>query len=214
MAASGFVLAGFVMVHMLGNLQVFLGQDALNAYAYKLQSIPAVLWGFRLVLLVATVTHVLTAISLVRENRAARPTSNGHEKFVQASTGSRTMGLSGSILFAFIVFHVLHYTVRLTHPEYNQIEHYVLAESQKHVHDVYTMIIMGFEVKWISVLYIISMALLCLHLTHGVSSIFQTLGLRNSSWKPRLDALATSYGWIVFVGFVSVPISVLAGVVK
>ena len=124
------------------------------------------------------------------------------------------MGLSGSILFAFIVFHVLHYTVRLTHPEYNQIEHYVLAESQKHVHDVYTMIIMGFEVKWISALYIISMALLCLHLTHGVSSIFQTLGLRNSSWKPRLDALATSYGWIVFVGFVSVPISVLAGVVK
>ena len=88
--------------------------------------------------------------------------------------------------FLFIVFHVLHYTVRVTHPEYNEIEHYTLKETQKHVHDVYTMVIMGFEEKWLSAVYISSMAILCLHLTHGVSSIFQTPGLRNHAWKPVL----------------------------
>ncbi len=214
MALSGLVLAGFVLVHMVGNLQVFLGQEALNAYAYKLQSVPAVLWGFRLFLLAATLTHVLTAVSLVRENRAARPAANGEEKFVQATVGSRTMGLSGAILFAFIVFHVLHYTVRVTHPEYNKIDHYVLAKDHKEVHDVYTMVVMGFQVKWLSALYIVCMAILCLHLTHGVSSVFQTLGLRNAAWKARLDNLAVAYGWIVFIGFISVPVAVLAGTVK
>ena len=213
MAISGFILAGFVLVHMGGNLMIFLGQDALNAYAYKLQSIPAVLWGFRFILLTSTLVHVFTAISLVRENRAARPKSNLQEKYIQATTGSRSMGLSGAILFSFIVFHVLHYTVRVTHPEYNEIEHYTLKETQKHVHDVYTMVIMGFEEKWLSAVYIASMAILCLHLTHGVSSIFQTLGLRNHAWKPRLDTLAKLYGWVVFLGFISVPIAIQSGVV-
>ena len=214
MALSGLVLAGFVLVHMLGNLQVFQGQEALNAYAYKLQSVKPVLWGFRLFLLAATVTHVLTAISLVRENRAARPEANSDEKIVQATVGSRTMGLSGALLFAFIVFHVLHYTVRVTHPEYNEIPHYTLAQDHKEVHDVYTMVVMGFQVKWLSALYIVCMAILCLHLTHGISSVFQTLGLCNAAWKARLDNLAVAYGWIVFIGFISVPVAVLAGAVK
>jgi len=213
MALSGLVLLGFVLVHMLGNLQVFLGQEAINAYADKLQSSPPVLWGFRFFLLAATLIHVLTAISLVRENRAARPDANGDEKFVQATIGSRTMGLTGSLIFAFIVFHVLHYTVRVTHPEYQEIAHYTLGKGHKEVHDVYTMIIMGFQEKWISAIYIVCMALLCLHLTHGASSLFQTLGIRNTTWKTNLDRLAIIYGWVIFIGFVSVPIAVLMGAV-
>ena len=213
MALSGLVLAGFVFVHMLGNLQLFLGQEALNAYAYKLQSIPAILWGFRLFLLLAILVHVLTAISLVRENRAARPNSNAEEKFVQATLASRSMGLTGSLLFAFIVFHVLHYTVRVTHPEYQDM-HYVLEQNGKKVHDVFTMIVAGFTEKWISATYIVCMAMLCLHLTHGVSSLFQTIGIRNTAWKSRLDGIAIAYGWIIFIGFISVPMAVLMGVVK
>ena len=213
MALSGLILAGFVFVHMLGNLQLFLGQEALNAYAYKLQGIPAVLWGFRLFLLLATLTHVLTAISLVRENRAARPKPNAEEKFVQATVASRSMGLTGSLLFAFIVFHVLHYTVRVTHPEYQDM-HYVLDKNGKEVHDVFTMIVAGFTEKWISATYIVCMAILCLHLTHGVSSLFQTIGIRNTAWKARLDGIAIAYGWIIFIGFISVPMAVLMGVFK
>jgi succinate dehydrogenase / fumarate reductase cytochrome b subunit len=213
MAISGLILAGFVFVHMLGNLQAFLGQEALNAYAYKLQSIPAVLWGFRFVLLAATITHVLTAISLVRENKAARPVPNGDEKFYQATVASRTMGFSGALLFGFIVFHVLHYTVRITHPEYQEM-HYHLAKADKDVHDVFKMIIAGFSKKWISALYIVCMAFLCLHLSHGVSSIFQTLGIRNETWRTRLDNIAVAYGWVVFIGFISVPVAVLTGALQ
>jgi succinate dehydrogenase / fumarate reductase cytochrome b subunit len=210
MALSGLVLAGFVFVHMLGNLQAFLGQEALNAYAYKLQSIPAVLWGFRFFLLAVTIVHVATAISLVRENRAARPKPNGEEKFVQATVGSRSMGFSGALLFGFIVFHVLHYTVKVTHPGYKDM-HYHLSKANKDVHDVYTMIVTGFQEQWISALYIVCMAFLCLHLSHGVSSLFQTLGIRNETWRKRLDAIAVAYGWAIFIGFVSVPVAVLAG---
>ena len=213
MAISGLILAGFVFVHMLGNLQAFLGQEALNAYAYKLQSIPAVLWGFRFVLLAATITHVLTAISLVRENKAARPVPNGDEKFYQATVASRTMGFSGALLFGFIVFHVLHFTVRITHPEYQEM-HYHLAKADKDVHDVFKMIIAGFSKKWISALYIVCMAFLCLHLSHGVSSIFQTLGIRNETWRTRLDNIAVAYGWVVFIGFISVPVAVLTGALQ
>ena len=194
------------MVHMLETYKCFLDKTLLTHMPTNFKA-SQLYFGVSACLLVATVTHVITAISLVRENRAARPTSNGHEKFVQAS-GSRTMGLSGSILFAFIVFHVLHYTVRNSSNIIRSA--YVLAESQKHVHDVYTMIIMGFEVKWFCFI----------HHFHGAATsltglvVFSKLLASVILLGPSFDALATSYGWIVFVGFVSVPISVLAGVVK
>ena len=174
---------------------------------------PLILWGFRIFLLATTLVHVLTAISIVRENRAARPVSNGEEKYVQATVASRSMGLTGSLLFAFIVFHILHFTVRITHPEFQDM-HYHLEKAHKDVHDVYTMIITGFQVKWVSALYIVCMAFLCLHLSHGVSSLFQSLGLRNETWRVRLDNIATAYGWIVFIGFISVPVAVLTGALQ
>jgi succinate dehydrogenase / fumarate reductase cytochrome b subunit len=214
MALSGLALAGFVLVHMLGNLQAFRGQEALNAYAYKLQSIPAVLWGFRFFLLAVTVVHVATAISLARANRAARPQPNGDEKFVQATVGSRTMGFSGALLFAFIVFHVLHYTVRITHPEFQKIPHYHLEKAHKEVHDVFTMVVTGFQEQWVAAVYIVCMAFLCLHLSHGVASLFQTLGIRNETWRKRLDNIAVAYGWVIFIGFISVPVAVLSGTLQ
>jgi len=103
--------------------------------------------------------------------------------------------------------------VRITHPEYQEW-HYHLAKADKDVHDVFKMIIAGFSKKWISALYIVCMAFLCLHLSHGVSSIFQTLGIRNETWRTRLDNIAVAYGWVVFIGFISVPVAVLTGALQ
>lgn len=226
MALTGLALVLFVLGHMAGNLQVFLGPDAINAYAHKLQSLPfVVLWGFRIGLLAVVALHVWAAVSLTLDNRRARPENYRAQAHVQATYASRTMRWSGVILLAFIVFHIAHFTVRAVPEKYNE----TIAEVPlvKHgevvlhsngapymVHDVHAMMIRGFEVWWVSVFYLIAMGLLCMHLTHGVSSMFQTVGLRNHYWRKRLDRLALAYGWIVFLGFASIPVAVLAGVLK
>ena len=123
MALSGLVLIGFVFVHMAGNLQILLGQDKLNAYAHALQSLPLpILWGSRLFLLLAVVVHAVTAYQLIRENRKARPLGNDVETTKRAGQASLRMGLTGTILLAFIVFHLLHFTIRTIYPEYNDFK--------------------------------------------------------------------------------------------
>lgn len=211
MALTGLVLVGFVFVHMAGNLQVLLGQESINAYAHALQSLPApILWGSRLFLLICVVIHALTAYQLVRENRAARPLANEVEVTKRAGWSSLRMGLTGSLLLAFIVFHLLHFTIRTIFPEYNDLKTTVGSADGSEIHDVYTMIIAGFRVDAISAFYVFCMFLLCRHLAHGVSSMFQTLGLRSESWRDKLDLVASAYGWIIFVGFSIIPVLVIA----
>lgn len=211
MALTGLVLVGFVLVHMLGNLQVFLGPDTINAYGHKLQSLPpAVLWGFRVFLTVCVGVHVWMAVLLTRANRAARPEAYQAEDTVQASYASRTMPMTGAILLAFFVFHILHYTARVIF-DYSDMPYDLHGET---VHDIYSMMISGFSHWWVSLFYIVAMALLCVHLSHGVSSMFQSVGLRNEKWRYRLNAFATFYGWVIFLGFASIPVAVLTGVLK
>ena len=210
MALTGFVLIGFVFVHMAGNLQVLLGQDKINAYAHALQSLPMpILWGSRLFLLVCVVIHAWTAIVLIRENRAARPQSNDVEVTKRAGLSSLKMGLSGTILLFFIVFHLLHFTVRTVYPEYNDMMTSVGAPEGEEVHDVYTMVLAGFQHTWVSVFYIVAMFLLCGHLSHGFSSVFQSLGIRSESWRVKIDLAAKAYAWVIFLGFSIIPILVL-----
>lgn len=211
MAISGFVLVGFVFVHMAGNLQILLGQENINAYAHALQSLPLpILWGSRLFLILAVVVHAITAYQLVKENRAARPDKNDVEKTQRAGIASLKMGLTGTILLFFIVFHLLHFTVRSIYPEYNELLTHVGAPEGEEIHDVYTMVLAGFQKTWVSVLYIISMLLLCGHLSHGVSSAFQSLGIRSENWRVKLEYAAKAYAWLIFVGFSIVPLLVLA----
>ena len=211
MALTGIVLVGFVFVHMAGNLQVLLGQEAINAYAHALQNLPApILWGSRLFLLVCVVIHAITAYQLIKENRAARPRSNEVEVTKRAGWSSLRMGLTGSLMLAFIVFHLLHFTIRTIFPEYNDLKTTVGSPDGSEIHDVYNMILAGFRVDAISVFYVVCMFLLCRHLAHGVSSMFQTLGLRSESWRSRLDCIASVYGWIIFVGFSIIPVLVVA----
>jgi succinate dehydrogenase / fumarate reductase cytochrome b subunit len=231
MAVTGLVLVLFVMGHMLGNLQIFLGADVINAYAYKLHHVmpAAALWGIRFFLLGCIAVHIWAAVSLTLDNRKARPESYAANKPVQATYSSRTMRFSGVILLAFIIFHIAHYTARvvpgmqyeepgvLTPVEVPLVKHgeVVLKEGAPIMtFNVNDMMVSGFQVWWVSVFYIVATGLLCMHLAHGVSSMFQTVGLRNKEWRKRLDWLALGYGWIVFIGFAVIPLAALTGLLK
>jgi len=213
MALTGFVLAGFVLVHMLGNLQFLISPEAINTYAHHLQTLPApILWGFRAIIALSVLLHVWSAATLAKEKIDARPVAYQVNKTVKASYASRTMMVSGIVLLCFIIFHILHFTVKVAPEPYTPdtvtIE---LHEQTLHVPDVYTMMVHGFQNKWISVFYLIGTGLLCMHLSHGVSSMFQTVGLRNESWRYKLDVIAFLYGWVVFIGFAIIPLSVMVG---
>lgn len=211
MALTGIVLIGFVFVHMAGNLQILAGQEQINKYAHDLQSLPwFVLWGSRIFLLACVILHAWTAFALVSENRNARPRPNEVEVTKKAGWSSLYMGLTGTILLAFIVFHLLHFTIRLIFPEYGEFKTPVGSPDDSEIHDVYKMVLAGFRVEVVSIFYVVSMFLLCRHLSHGVSSVFQSLGIRSESWRGRLEIASEAYAWVVFVGFSIVPVAVLA----
>jgi succinate dehydrogenase / fumarate reductase, cytochrome b subunit len=230
MALSGLVLVGFVVGHMVGNLQMFLHPDWINEYAYKLQNLPyGLLWVVRLTLLVAVVAHIVTAVLLVLENHRARPEGYVEKARLQATFASRTMRYSGGILLLFIIFHILHFTVQSVHPEFKELQttlegvgtmHQVYdklaAAGKTSVHDVYSMVVHGFSPRfwYVSVFYLVSMGLLCIHLMHGISSMFQSLGLRNAPWRRRLDRLALVVAVLVFIGFAAIPLASLAGLIE
>jgi succinate dehydrogenase / fumarate reductase cytochrome b subunit len=233
MAITGLVLVLFVMGHMLGNLLIYLGPDALNAYAYKLHSIPDPIMAFiRLSLLVAVGVHIWMAVLLTLENKKAKPLSFKNK--VKSSYASRTMRMSGVILLSFIIFHLLHYTVRVVPTmEYNDNvvfseiagnSNYVPLYKEAHpvikhgeavqTFNVYDMLIHGFKNPYVSFFYILSVGLLCLHLAHGISSLFQTFGLRNRVWRVRLDRIGLAYGLVVFLGFASIPLATQLNLLK
>lgn len=205
MGITGVGMVAFVIIHMLGNLQIFAGQDTLNAYAKLLKSSDEVLWAFRLGLIGMVVLHLAAAVSLVRENRRARGHAYGKEKNL-SPWASRTMALSGTIVLAFIIFHILHFTVGAVGSSYNAHQ---IPRDLEGRYDVYGMVVAGFSNIWISVFYIISVGLLCWHLSHGVSSMFQSLGLRNSQSAPWLDKLALGVSFILFLGMAAVPTAVI-----
>ena len=203
MALTGLVLAGFVLGHMTGNLLVFKGPEAINAYAAWLHANKGLLWGARAVLIISVFAHIWVGIQLALENRASRDGGPAADATRRASIASRTMPYSGVVILGFAVFHLLHYTFRT-----------VALGGATFGDDVYKMLIAGFSNKPVAVFYIVSMLLLCLHLSHGVSSVFQTLGLRNERWRARLDGLALAYAWIIALGFSSIPLAVLTGCLK
>ncbi|MGF1656846.1 MAG: succinate dehydrogenase cytochrome b subunit [Verrucomicrobiales bacterium] len=196
-AVTGLLLIGFVIVHLLGNLTIFLGPAALNSYADKLHSLGPVLWLFRIGLAAIFVSHIVATIQLARENRAARTPRYEHEKTVQAGRASRTMVVSGLILLSFLIFHILHFTVKVTNPEIAQFR---FDLDGKDVPDVFTMVVLGFQNVWVSGFYLLSMGLLCAHLSHGFSSVFQSLGVRNKTRWPLLAVAAHALGWTLFLG--------------
>ncbi len=212
-AVSGALLLLFVIGHMIGNLQLFIGQDQLNKYALALQSLGSLLWVVRGGLILLAILHVFFAAKLKLENWAARPSKYAYNNTVQAGLASRTMIWSGLLILSFVVYHLMHFTFLTTHPEYHNLMANLPGHTEK-VHDVYSMVVLGFQQPLISAFYIIMMALLAYHLSHGIKSMFQTLGLNNELYEPKLNALAIIVATILFLGYISMPIAVLAGIIK
>ena len=208
MAVTGTILFAFVVFHMLGNLQVYLGPEPMNAYAAILKSRPGLLWAARAGLLLLAILHITSAVQLAAENRSARPERYEEGRPTAASFASRTILVSGLIVFAFIIYHLMHFTFGVTNPEFMRLED---LNAQ---HDVYRMVVLGFSNPWVSAFYLISMGLLSLHLSHGLSSMFQSLGMRNKANVRVVSRFARLAALVVFIGNCSIPISILAGVVK
>lgn len=208
MAVTGFILYGFVVAHVVGNLKVFLGPRHFNDYADFLRTIgsPALghawfLWIMRSVLFVAVVLHIWAAYSTARQSHAARPIDYVKHGRVQANPASLTMRWGGLVILFFVVYHLLHFTTGTLHPDYIK-------------GDVYHNVVTGFRVWWVSAFYIVAMFCLAMHLYHGIWSVFQTTG-RNSRRTDRgLRAFATLSAVAIFVGASAVPVGVLTHVVK
>jgi succinate dehydrogenase / fumarate reductase, cytochrome b subunit len=201
MAITGLILFGFVIGHMLGNLQVFMGAKQMNAYAAMLKANATLLWGVRIVLLVAVILHIVAAVQLTRMSQRSRPEGYHYKDVIQADYAARTMRWSGPIIAVFVIYHLLHFTTGSVHPQFD-------------VHDVYHNVISGFRVWPVSLFYIIAMVALAFHLWHGVWSLFQTLGLINPKSNKIIHRLAAIATLALVTGFISIPMAVLAGLIS
>ena len=208
-AVTGMILILFVIGHLLGNLQIFLGPEWINAYSQHLRDLGPLLWMIRVFLLVSVLLHIYFTILLAIENRRARPEPYRHRNYVKASWASRHMVVSGLVVLAFIVFHLLHFTARKFNPQFP-----LLKLDPLNRYDVYSMMVYGFQNVYVSIFYIVGLFLLTLHLTHGSSSFFQSLGLNNQRLMPKLAVGGRIFAWLLFVGYTSIPIAVLLGFIK
>jgi succinate dehydrogenase / fumarate reductase, cytochrome b subunit len=208
-AVTGIILILFVLGHLLGNLQIFLGPEWINAYSQHLRDLGPLLWLIRGVLLASVILHIYFTILLAIENRRARPESYIDKVNVKASWASRHMIVSGLVVLAFIIFHLLHFTARKFNPQFP-----LLQLDPLNRYDVYSMMVYGFQNVYVSIFYVIGLFLLTLHLTHGSSSFFQSLGLNNKKLAPRLALGGRVVAWLLFVGYTSIPAAVLLGLVK
>ncbi|HET7292982.1 MAG TPA: succinate dehydrogenase cytochrome b subunit [Vicinamibacteria bacterium] len=201
MAVTGVVLFGFVVGHMAGNLQAFAGPTKLDDYGAALRKIPALLWAVRLGLLAAAALHVWAAASLTLTSWAARPAGYRSLRPQDSTYASRSMRWSGVILLAFIVYHLLHFTIGSVHPDFVEggVNHNVVT---------------GFRVMWVTVFYVVAMACLGLHLWHGVWSLTQTLGLAHPRYDALREGAATVFTLVVVLGFLTVPFGVVAGLLQ
>ena len=200
MAVTGVILFGYVLGHLLGNLQIYMGQERIDNYAHFLHSQPLLLWGARVVLLAAVVWHIVAATQLWALNRAARPVHYVRKNDIPANYAARTMVWSGPIIAAFVVFHILHLTTGDILPaEYQELHPY---------HNLTA----GFSHPAVAIAYIVCMILLCLHLYHGLWSMFQSVGINHPRYTPLLKLFAKVFAIFICVGNISIPISVMTGI--
>jgi succinate dehydrogenase / fumarate reductase, cytochrome b subunit len=225
MAVTGLILIGFVIGHLVGNLQVFQDPDHLNGYAQFLQDLGPFLWFARIGLLATVVIHIWAATVLTLENNTARggePYSVKHT--IRATLSSRTMRLTGFVVLAFLIYHIAHFTLGAAQagtfkdnlPAYTMQHDYRIAGvpvigAGASVADVHSMVILGFQNPIVSVFYILAVGLLSFHLVHGFDSMFQTLGLRSGRWSGGLRTFALFFCVAYFVGNLAIPGAVLLG---
>jgi succinate dehydrogenase / fumarate reductase, cytochrome b subunit len=207
-AVTGLYLIVFVVGHLCGNLEIYLGPDHLNTYAAFLQGLGPILWAERLLLLACVVVHLVVTIQLAIENRAAKPQKYAVRAHQASTLSSRTMVYTGLLVICFVIYHLLQFTLMWTNPEYRDLHD---AAGR---HDVYRMVILGFRQPVISVFYAAAIFFLASHLSHGFASVTQTLGINNR----RIGGFVANGGrwlsWLIFAGYVSIPVTILLGLIK
>lgn len=208
-AVTGVILLLFVIGHLLGNLQIFLGPEWINGYSQHLRDLGPLLWLVRIILLVTVIVHIYVTIRLAIDNRRARPEAYMEKQNVKATFASRHMVMSGLIVLAFIIYHLAHFTVRVTDRRFPLLKMDPLGH-----YDVYSMMVYGFQNPYVSAFYIVGLFLLSLHLSHGSSSFFQSLGLNNQKLAPRLAIGGRVFAWFLFIGYTSIPVAILLGAIK
>ena len=201
MALTGAIGVGYLVAHVSGNLLVFAGPEKINAYAALLKSNPGLLWTARTILIVAVLLHIIAAYQLARMSQKSRPTSYKRWRAIGSDFASRTMRWTGPLVGLFIIYHLLHFTLGTVHPSFDE-------------RNVYHNVISGFQVWYVSAIYIIAMLALSLHLYHGAWSMFESLGINHLKYNRLIRVLATFVTIIVVVGFISIPVAVLLGLIS
>ncbi len=208
MAVTGQLMVLFVLVHLIGNSTLFTGW--INAYAARLHAIPALIWAFRIVMAAAVLFHGYFGILLTLENRDARPESYAVKRHLRATFAGRTMIWTGSIIGAFLVFHLLHFTVQsifTAHAAFNNQD--ALGRP-----DVLGMVIFGLQQLPISLLYGLGVGALFFHLFHGIESSFQTIGLQTDRTQRFIIRAGMAAAVVIACGYLSIPAAVITGVVR
>jgi succinate dehydrogenase / fumarate reductase cytochrome b subunit len=208
-AVTGIILILFVIGHLLGNLQIFIGPDWINGYSEHLRDLGPILWLIRAFLLATVALHIYFTILLAIENRRARPEAYKDRNYVKATFASRHMVMSGLIVLVFIIYHIAHFTVRVTDRRFGLLK----VDPLGH-YDVYSMMVYGFQSYFVSGFYVLGLFLLALHLSHGSSSFFQSLGLNDKKLTPRLAFGGRIFAWLLFAGYTSIPLAILLGLIK
>jgi len=211
MAVTGIILVAFVILHMLGNLQVFIGPEKMNRYAAFLQSLGELLWLARIILLVALILHVTMAYQLAQRSRLARPTAYQRRDPQVSTVASRTMRWGGVLILVFVIFHILHFTTGTVFPWASRTD--AMYPGFDHA-NVYGNIIAAFRSPWVVTFYVVVMLFLMLHLFHGAWSSVRTLGLAKPSPRPLQRQVATVIALVVWLGFTAIPVAVFLGVIR
>ncbi|HEY6331271.1 MAG TPA: succinate dehydrogenase cytochrome b subunit [Blastocatellia bacterium] len=201
MAVTGIIGILYVFFHMLGNLQLFQGAERIDAYSAALHYSPMLLWTARIILIAAVVLHVVAAYQLAVVSTKSRPVGYARWKAVSSDIASRTMRWTGPILLLFIIYHLLHLTTGTLNPDY--------VEGA-----VFNNVTAAFKIWWVSAIYIVSMLALGFHLYHGIWSVFQSIGASSPGYDARIRVLATILTIIIVLGFISIPVAVMAGAVE
>ncbi|MDA7936382.1 succinate dehydrogenase cytochrome b subunit [bacterium] len=212
MAVTGLMLFGFVVSHLLGNLQLLQGPDKINSYAKWLHDLGPLLWVMRIGLIVVFVLHVVTAMRLSRANRSARPVAYARPNTVQATMASRSMLLSGLSLLIFLIYHLLHFTFGVTNSDHHALKFAEVATKPEwQGHDVYSMLVASFSVPAIAIAYAAFQVVLFLHLSHGLQSMAQTIGIHHARYTPAIKTVSFLVAFVIAGGNVLLSFSVMLG---
>lgn len=205
MAVSGLIMVGFLITHMAGNMLFFGGAEAIDSYAESLRNLGPLLWVLRLGLLGAVALHIFAGVRLAALARSARPEGYGRRQNFETTLAARTMLLSGLLVLFFILYHLAHFTFRMTNTS--------LFESMGPF-EVHRMLVESFQSPYVSLFYVAAIVCLMFHLNHGIGSLCQTLGLNHSKYNKYIGRLSLTLSFVLGVGFISLPLSVLLGLVR